>query len=117
MNGLIDDLHYTAPLRKLILDNPELPLVVFAGQDACDRWHYNSCVCTEVEAYKGEFLNCNVDFSDECYTDREHFREDMEDHYYGNFDGVGAEFERFIEDKLIEYEDYWVQCIIVEVDN
>ena len=117
MNGLIDDLHYTASLRKLILDNPELPLLVIAGQDACDSWNNTSQVCTRVEAYKGEFFNGNVEFSNEAITDRDYFREEMEDYYYGNWDGTEAEFDKYIENKLIEYEDYWVQCIIVEVDN
>ena len=118
MNGMIDDLHYTAPLRKLILDNPDLPLVIIAGQDACgDRWNYTSAVCMKVEAYKGEFLNCNVEFSTDIYTDREEFRDDMEDYYYSRFDGAEWEFDEYIENKLNEYDDYWIQCIILYVDN
>lgn len=116
MNGLIDDLHYTAPLKKLILENPELPLLVIAGQEACDYWE-SARICTRVDVYKGEFFNGNVEFSDEAFTDREEFRDEMEDYYYGRFEGTEAEFDAFIENKMIEYDEYWIPCIILEVDN
>lgn len=116
MNGLIDDLHNTAPLRKMIIEDPDLPLVIFAGQGACDSWHHTSSICTIVEARKGEFLNANVDFSDECFTDRDYFREELEYHY-GDADISDAEFDNFIENKMLEYERYWIPCIILEVNN
>lgn len=79
MNGYINNLDYTSTLRKLILENPDLPLVVFAGQDACDSWHFTCQLCSRVNAYVGEILNCDVFSRDMCYTDRDEFRDDLED--------------------------------------
>lgn len=103
-------------LRKLIIDNPDLPLLVFAGDD-CNSgdWAYMSC--SSCHATLGEFLDCMQEVNDEkCYTDRDDFQEDLEDHY-SDFDGSEDEFERFIENKLLEYDPYWKKCIIFYVDN
>ena len=117
MNGYLNNLNYTATLRNLILENPDLPLVVFAGQDACDSWQYTSQLCTRVNAYIGKILNCDVHFSNMCYTDRDEFRDDLEDYFYSDFEGREEEFNKFIDKKLQEYEHDWVPCIILEVDN
>ena len=103
-------------LRQLIIDNPGLPLLVFAGEDAnCGDWSYMSC--SSCSAQKGEFLDCMQEINDErCYADRDDFQEDLEDHY-ADFDGSDKEFEEFIENKLVEYEPYWRDCIIFYVNN
>lgn len=109
-------LHTTDELRKLIIENPDLPLLVFAGEDA-NSGDYSYMSCGYVSASKGEFLDCVQEINDErCYTDRDDFQEDLE---YNNsdFDGSDAEFEKFIENKLMEYEPYWKPCIIVYVNN
>jgi len=109
-------LHASDELRQLLVDNPGLPLLVFAGED-CNSGDYSYMSCGHVSASKGEFLDCMQEVNNErCYTDRDDFREDMEDHY-SNFDGSDNEFEQFIEDRLVEYEPYWKPCIILYVDN
>ena len=117
MSCYINNLDYTAALRKLILENPDMPLVVFAGQDACDSWHCACQLCSKVNAYIGEILNTDVFFSGMCYTDRDEFRDDLEDYYYPDYEGKEADFNKFIEKKLQEYEHDWIPCIILEVDN
>ncbi|MBQ6520791.1 MAG: hypothetical protein IJI14_18960 [Anaerolineaceae bacterium] len=117
MNDYLNNLNYTATLRNLILDNPDLPLMIFAGQDACDSWNCSLQLCNRVNAYIGEILNCDVLPGDTCYTDRDEFRDDLEDYFYSDFAGTEAEFNKFIDKKLKEYKDYWIPCIILEVDN
>ena len=109
-------LHSTDELRKLIIDNPDLPMLIFAGDD-CNSgdWAYMSC--SHVSARIGEFLDCAQTVNDErCYDDRDDFRADLEDKFY-DFDGSDQEFDTFIDNKLLEYEPYWRPCIIVYVDN
>lgn len=104
-------------LRKLIGNNPELPLLVFVGEDA-NRGDYNYMVCANVDAYIGEYLDCQQTIDDEyCYTDRNEFRNSLENHYADSFDGSDKEFESFIDEKMLEYEPYWKKCIIVRVDS
>lgn len=103
-------------LRQLIIENPGLPLLVFAGEDAnCGDWRYMSC--SSCIAGKGEFLDCMQEINEErCYTDRDDFQEDLED-FYADFDGNDEEFEKFVKNKLMEYEPYWRDCIIFYVNN
>lgn len=103
-------------LRQLIIDNPGLPLLVFAGED-CNSGDWSYMSCSSCHAEKGEFLDCCQTVNDErCYTDRDDFQEDLED-CYSDFDGSDREFEEFIEKKLLEYEPYWRECIIFYVNN
>ena len=110
-------LHSAENLKQLVLDNPDLPLLVFAGGDAnIGDYGYESC--SYVLAEVGEFLDCCQDINDErCYYDRDDFREDLEYKFGDDFDDYDEEFERFINDKLNEYEPYWKKCIIIRVDN
>lgn len=112
-----DLLHATDELRQLIIDNPGLPLLVFAGED-CNSGDYSYMSCSHVSASKGEYLDCMQEVNDErCYTDRDDFQEDLEYNWADNFDGSDQEFEQFIEARLMEYEPYWKPCIIVYIDN
>lgn len=106
----------TEELHKLILENPGVPMLVFAGED-CNRGEWRWEACSSCHAVVGEFLDCQQTINEErCYTDRDEFKEDMENEY-GDFDGSDAEFEQFIDDKMAEYEPYWKKVIILYVDN
>ena len=108
--------HKTDELRKLILENPELPLLVFAGEDA-NTGDYSMVHCTRVSAYIGEVLDWDTVYSDEVITDREYFAELVTDYHASDFDGTDDEFDKYVEDKVAEYDPYWKKCIILEVDN
>lgn len=58
-------------LKKLIEENPELPIVVLAGEDATDgdhSWMYCSCISFSVD----EILDCDyLDYGDTVFTDRD----------------------------------------------
>lgn len=109
-------LNATQELRELIIANPDLPLLVFAGQDAsCADYCYTSC--GSVSASVGEYLDCMQTVNDEhCYTDRDEFQEDIENNYY-DFKGSDEKFDALVKAKLAEYEPYWKKCIILYVDN
>lgn len=109
-------LHNTDELRKLILENPDLPLLVFAGQEA-NSYDFSLTACTCVHARIGEVMDCSPEEDNErIYEDRDEFK-DMLDSYYDDFEGTDAEFDKFIADKLSEYEPHWKKCIILTVDN
>lgn len=111
----------TTELRKLIIKNPELPLVILASNDVWGfdwDWTY----CSKVTANIGEILDCEVDFNDEhIYDDREDFADDIYDYYYtyryNTFEGSDKEFDDYIEEQIKKYDEYWKNCIIVYVDN
>jgi hypothetical protein len=104
-------------LRQLIIDNPGLPLLVFAGEDANCGGDYNYTSCSRVRASIGEFLDCAQTVNDcRVFEDRDDFEEELKD-CYSDFNGSDAEFDQFIENILREYEPYWKRCIILYVDN
>lgn len=108
-------LHSTDKLRKLILENPELPLLVFAGEDSiCGDYSWTAC--GSIDASIGEFLDCQQDVNDErVYTDRQDFADDIE--CYSDFDGTDDEFDAYIKAKLEKYSPFWKPCIILCVGN
>lgn len=104
-------------LRQLILENPGLPLLVFAGEES-NGGDYYWMACTSIKARLGEFLDCEQNVNEEyCYTDKDDFAEALEDQLFSDFKGSKEEFEEFLKAKLAEYEPYWKPCIILYVDN
>ena len=109
-------LHSADDLRQLILDHPDLPLLVFASDDA-NSGDYPYMSCGTVHAEVGEFLDCMQDVDDVyCFTDRDEFVEKIEDALY-DFDGSEQELEIEVERRAAEYDLYWKPCIIVYVGN
>ena len=111
----------TSELRKLITENPNLPLVVIAGQNA-NGYDFEYQYCSKVIVKIGELLDCEQSFDDEyVYDDREDFADAVYDYYYndwdGHFDGNNEEFEDYIEKQIQKYDPYWRKCIIIYADN
>lgn len=114
-------LHSTEDLRKLIIDNPDLPLLVFAGEDANHNGDYPYMSCSCIIPYIGEFLDCSQTINESiCYTNRDDFKYDLAD-YLDNLEDVAAmtdvEFDARLKQELAKYEPYWKKCIILHVDN
>ena len=108
-------------LRQLILDNPGVPLLVFAGDDA-NSGDYAYMSCSGCHAALDEFLDCQQEVNDErVYCDRIEFEEDLADALYNeigdDWQGTDAEWDAFVESRVREYDPYWRKCIILYVDN
>ena len=110
-------LHEMDELRKLLIENPGIPLVIFAGEAANIRDH-SYTLCTRAFAYKGEALDCMQEVDKEkVYIDRAEFEEDMYDQLYDSYDGTDDDFEVYFKDQLKEYEPYWKDAIIMFIGN
>lgn len=109
-------LHSADELRQLIRENPALPLLVFAGEEA-NSGDYPYMSCSYIKAYKGEFLNCTQTVNDcMCYTDRDEFEEAVADSL-ADGDYTDEEFDALVKKTVAEYDPYWKPCIILNVDN
>ncbi len=110
-------LHSADELRKLIVTNPTLPIIVFAGEDSnCGDYSYMSC--SYIKAYKGEYLDCMQRVKDYmCFTDRDEFREAIEESFADCGELSEEEWNALVEKALAKYEPYWKSCIILYVDN
>lgn len=110
-------IHNTEALRKLILENPDLPLLVFAGEDAnIGDCCWMSCAC--VSAEKGEVLDCEGPNDERLYTDRDYLEDDVGDELYNEFGKLpDEEYEKLLKERMSKYEEFWTECIIVYVTN
>lgn len=93
-------LHSADELRQLIRENPTLPLLVFAGEEA-NSGDYSYMSCSYIKAYKGEFLDCAQTVNDcMCYTDRDEFEEAVADSL------ADEEFDALVKKTVAEYDPY-----------
>lgn len=110
-------LNSAVEFRKLLIENHDLPLLVFAGDNA-NNGDYGFMSCSSIRCEKGEFLDCMQEVNDElCYTDRDDFAEDLEDVLWDGKEYTEEEWEAIMNAELAEYEPYWKKCIILYVDN
>ena len=109
-------LHFSDELRELIIKNPKLPIIVFAG-DCANSGDYSYMSCSYIKAYVGEYLDCAQTVDDcMCFTDRDDFRESLANSL-ADIDCTDEEFDALVERKTKEYDPYWKSCIILNVDN
>lgn len=104
-------------LKRLIIKNPELPVIIFAGENAHFTPEAAFTLCWSIKASVGEVLDSYPDFNLEvCYTDRAEFEKDVAAAYakeQEKFDGLYD----VIGDEIAKHEPYWKPCIIAYVDN
>ncbi len=110
--------HNSDELKKLIFENPDLPIVVLAGEDAtCDYWGWT--YCSSISFHIDEILDCDYyDYNDAVFTDRDRLEEYIEDMLYDEYyDKPDEEYEKAIKDKLAELEPYWKKVIAIYATN
>lgn len=118
MNKIYSLTHSSDELKKLIFENPDLPIVVLAGEEASSYdfyWTY----CSSVSCHISEILDCDYyDYDDTVFTDRDRLEEkigdDLCDEYYGKSD---EEFEAAVKRELKKYEPYWKKVIAIYATN
>ena len=110
-------------LRKLLLENPSLPLLCFATEEANIREYsveLASCHCE-----KGEVLDLEQSddlpwrpYKDRVYTDRDDLEEDIIDALTDEFASYSdEEFDTLIKERIADLEPFWRECIILTVDS
>lgn len=105
-------------LKKLIAENPDLPIVVLAGEEANDGywgWTYCSSISFSID----EILDCDFyDSDDSVFTDRDRFEEKIaDDIYYDNEEASDEYCEELIKRELEKYEPYWKKVIAIYANN
>lgn len=110
--------HNSDELKKLILENPDLPIVVLAGEEASSYdfyWTY----CSSVSCHIGEILDCDYyDYDDAVFTDRDRLEEKIEDDLYDEYcDKSEEEYDAAVKRELEKYEPYWQKVIAIYATN
>jgi hypothetical protein len=108
-------LHKTDKLRQLILDNPTLPLLVFANENANDGDYFYEG-CTSVRTEVGECLDYTGPNDEMCYLSRDELKEDLAYNLLEEHPELGEkEYEELVQQELEKYESHWIKCIIMYV--
>ena len=105
-------------LRKMIAENPELPIVVMVSYEAVtDEFYWTYCSFVHCEV--GEVLDCEIPWKEGIvYSSRTDFEEDLADYLSDIADKMtDEEFSRFLEVQKRVYDEYWHKAIIVKADN
>ena len=106
----------TDELRKLILENPDLPIVVLADEDsACE--YYGWTFCSRISFCIEEILDCDYyDYDDRVFTDRDRFEEVVADNLDGEY-LTDEEYDAAVKRELEKYEPYWKKVIAIYATN
>lgn len=110
--------HKSDKLKKLIIENPDLPIVVLASDDANNGdwcWQY----CFNVSCSLDEILDCDYcDYDDEVFHDRGRLEEKISDDLYDEYhDKSPEEYDDAVKRKMEELEPYWTNVIAIYVSN
>ena len=109
----------TEELRRLILENPDLPIVVMSSYEAMsDEWYWT--YCSNVSFSIDEYMSYDVFDDGMLETDRDHFKERLQ----YKFEDLpecenmsDEEFDKYLDQKYKEYEPYWKKAIFICADN
>ena len=107
----------TDKLRKMILENPDLPLVVFAGEEA-NSGDYSWMGCTDVYFEIGKVLDAAGPNGEKIYLDVDDLEDDVGDLLYDEVGDIpDPEYGAMLKERMSKYDDDWVDCIIIYATN
>lgn len=114
-------IHDLPKLRKLILENPDLPITVIAGAYA-NSGDYGYEYCDNVICCIEEILTGTLPFDNDGYVfdDRIEFEERLANYLIKTLEGQkcsDSEFEELLKRELARYEPCWTKVIAIYADN
>lgn len=107
----------TDELKRLIAENPDLPIVVLASEEAtCGEWAWT--YCSGISFGIEKILDCEFyDFDDTVITDRSRLEEIIEENLYDDYHDKPEEYNAAVKAKLAELEPYWTKVIAIYASN
>lgn len=119
-NNNIDLIHDATELRKLIAENPDLPIVVLAGEEANNGGNYYWMYCSSVSASIEEILYIHTPYDEDAiFTDKDYFEEAVCDALNNKETSELSEdeFDSLVKAEIAKYEPYWRKVIAVYANN
>lgn len=115
--GLIHD---SSELRKLIAENPDLPVVVLVGEEATSCGDYYYTYCSSVHCNIDYILDTHTPYDGETvFTDKDDFEEAVSDALWNKWTSKlsDSDYEAMVRAEASKYDQYWRKVIAVYVDN
>ena len=112
--------HDAAKLRRLIAGNPELPIVVLAGEGAYSD-DYSWTYCADVDCRIEYILDASNPYDNDgerIFTCEAEFEDVIADSYYTD-DGTWTEdgMNAYVKAELEKYKPYWKKVIAIYATN
>ena len=112
-----DLVNKTDKLREMIQEHPDLPLVIFAGEEA-NSGDYSWMGCTDVYFQVGKVLDAAGPNDEKIYLDYDELEDDEGEQLYCEFGDIpDAEYEAILKERMAKYDEDWVDCIIIYATN
>lgn len=106
----------TDELKKLIAENPDLPIVILAGEEA-NGGDYNWMFCSDISFSLDEILDCDyLDYGDCVFTDRDRLEETVGERLSNDYED-DKEWEVAVKATLAELEPHWKKVIAIYATN
>ena len=108
----------TDELKRLIAENPDLPILILADESSASLdggWSF----CTSIYFEVCEYLDCEFfDYDDTVIVDRDRLEEVVEDRLYDEYlDKPEEEYDKAIKDMLAKLEPYWKEAVMIYATN
>lgn len=114
-------IHDAQPLRKLIAENPDLPIVVLAGNDAA-CYEYSWTYCADVSCGVDYILDVKTPYDNDgerVFTDETEFEEEISDQLFNDETEKlsDEQYDAMVRAEVEKYAPYWRKVIAVYVTN
>jgi hypothetical protein len=114
-------IHDAQPLRKLIAENPDLPIVVLVGNDAA-CYEYAWTYCTSVSCGVDNILDVKTPYDgdgERVFTDEIEFEEEISDQLFNDETAKlsDEQYDAMVQAEVEKYAPYWRKVIAVYVTN
>ena len=105
-------------LKKLIAENPNLPIVVLAGEE-CNSGDYAWMFCSSIRFRIVEILDCEYyDYDDTVFVDRDRLEDVVSERIWDEHEEWDeATLTAALGEKLAELEPYWTRAIAIYANN
>lgn len=115
MSGDVSDLFISSnKLRKVLAENPDLPLLVFRDTDYDNDADYYLTTCSDLTVNVENAVQWDGWNEGMIYTDRDSLKSHVELFYWGESNSE-EEYNELVESKMKEFDDKWVRCIVLSV--
>lgn len=115
-SGLIHD---AAELRKLIMERPDLPIVVLAGEEAAGPDYYWT-YCENVSVSINHILDIKTPYDGDCvFCDKDTFKDTVSDALYNEETKQLSveEYDAMVAAEVAKYEPHWREVIAIYATN
>ena len=112
--------HPTDKLRELILENPDLPIVVLATEDAYSDDCGGSTVCSNVSCWIDDVLSPTSLTDERIFVGKNEFEEWLRDSptfQDEHSEDSDEEFELAVNEQMALFDEDWISAIVVMVGN